>query len=90
MRTAIALVGNLLRVVFFPLWLLAWRARRPRSAWIELRLAAELGEIAMPQPPWRAFLARWQPRRLRSIAELRRLGVALGTDPRMEGLVVHI
>ena len=89
-RTALALLGNLLRLALFPLWLLARRARRPRSAWIEVRLAAEPSEVALPQPAWRGLLARWAPPRLRSIAELRRLGVALGTDPNVEGLLVHI
>ena len=89
-RSALALLGNLLRLALLPLWLLARRARRPRSAWIELRLAAEPTELALPQPAWRGLIARWAPRRIRSVSELRRIGVALGTDPRMEGMLVHI
>jgi hypothetical protein len=44
-RAALRLLGNLVRIGLWPLWLLVHYLRRPRTGWVEVRLAANLVEV---------------------------------------------
>src|SRR5687767_12924984 len=89
-RAALTLIGNLLRLVTVPLWLLRRSMLRPRSRFVHVRLAASPVELPTPIPLWQRWMRRNQPAGLTSIDTLWRLVREIAADPAVEGLVVAI
>lgn len=80
------LVGNLLRVVFFPLVLLRRHRASPKDGWVHLELDGAVLEMAPP----RSFLP-WAPRPTgMPLQRLRELVTAMLEDPRPAGLLVTV
>ncbi len=90
MRAALRLLGNLLRIALWPLWLGSRRLRRPRGRFVEVRLHAHPVEVAGRARLWQRLLRRDGAGRMRSIAELRELADLVGADPRADGLLLHL
>lgn len=91
-RMLLRLLGNLLRVLFAPVWLAARAARRKqRQKWLFLKLPKQLSELSgVEQPLWRRALTMRQPKTWNSIAELRELVEHLERDRHTPGLFVQI
>lgn len=89
-RALFAACANLLRIALAPLWLVVRAVARPQGAWVELRLAPHLREIATPQPLWRRVLRRARPERVTSLEDVRELCRRIAQDPRRRGLCVHV
>jgi protease IV len=89
-RSALTLFGNLLRLAFAPLWLLRRALLRPRSRFVQVRLAAAPVELPMPTPMWQRWMRRGQPEGLASIDLLWSLVREIAADPAVDGLVVAI
>lgn len=89
-RAALTLIGNLLRLVTLPLWLVRRSILRPRSRFVQVRLAASPVELPTPTPLWQRWMRRNQPAGLASIDTLWRLAREVAADPAVEGLVVIV
>ena len=86
--TLFALLGNLLRLPFYPLWLFAHRLRRPKGSWVLVRLRPRIVELPRPLEPWLRF---WPPaaRRLpTALSFLRDLFKEVVKDDRIEGVAL--
>ena len=90
MRLILGLVSNLLRLPFFPLWLLARVLARPRARWIALTVRERVVEIAPPRAFWMRFVPGLENRVPTSLRALRLLADHVEKDPRIEGLVVTL
>jgi protease IV len=90
MRALLALILNILRVPFWPLWRLLRVFGRPRARWVVVRLRPRLVELERPLP----FLARYVPGLARMLptplSVLRRLRERVAADPRVDGVVFVI
>ena len=84
---------DLIRLPFWPVWLLLRWLGRPRGTWVHAKIADGLSEIDVPQHPW-SPLARFVPalrrRRPTSVRAVARLVDAILADPGREGLIVEI
>lgn len=89
-RGALTLIGNLLRVALAPLWLLRRSLLRPRSRFVQVRLAASPVELPTPTPMWQRWLRRGQPPGLASIDLLWRLVREIAADPAVDGALIVI
>jgi protease-4 len=90
MRRALRFLGNLVRIGLLPLWLLTRHLLRPRGRWVEVRLDPHPVEIDGARPLLQRLLRRGGGRRLRSIAELRRLLGLLASEARIDGVLLHV
>ncbi|MCU0671712.1 MAG: signal peptide peptidase SppA [Myxococcota bacterium] len=90
MRTLFALVANLVRLPFFPLWWLARTLARPRPRWIALTIRDRVVEIAPPRAFWMRFVPGLETRVPTSLRALRLLADHVEKDPRLEGVVVTL
>ena len=90
MRTLFALVANLVRLPFFPLWWLARTFARPRPRWIALTIRDRVVEIAPPRAFWMRFVPGLETRVPTSLRALRLLADHVEKDPRLEGVVVTL
>ena len=91
MRTLLALLSNLVRLVMLPFWALAGLLGRPRSPWVFVRVGPRLRELRAPPPPLRRLIDRFSPRPTGpTLGELRRLADAIRADPRRRGLVISL
>lgn len=89
-RTLFALVANLVRLPFFPLWWLARTFARPRPRWISLTIRDRVVEIAPPRAFWMRFVPGLETRVPTSLRALRLLADHVEKDPRLEGVVVTL
>ena len=89
-RLIFGLVSNLLRIPFFPLWLLARVLARPRARWIALTIRERVVEVAPPRAFWMRFVPGLESRVPTSLRALRLLADHVEKDPRIEGLVVTL
>jgi protease-4 len=89
-RAALRLLGNLLRIGLWPLWVASRRLRRPRGRFVELHLHPHPVEVAGRAPLWQRLLRRTGDRGLRSIEELRQLAALIASDPSIDGLLLHL
>ncbi|HEX2675356.1 MAG TPA: hypothetical protein VHM19_01920, partial [Polyangiales bacterium] len=82
---------NLVRVALAPLWLASRLFARPKSPWVELRLASRLRELKTPAPLWQRVLPQAQ-RRLAatSLEDVRDLVRMMAGDASVQGLLVHL
>jgi protease-4 len=84
---------DLVRLPFWPLWIVIRYLTRPRGTWVHARIADVLTEIDVPPRPWLP-LGRWIPalerRRATSIRRVARLVDVILADPGREGLLVEI
>jgi len=89
-RTLFALVANLVRLPFFPLWWLARTLARPRPRWIALTIRDRVVEIAPPRAFWMRFVPGLETRVPTSLRALRLLADHVEKDPRLDGVVVTL
>jgi protease-4 len=89
-RTLFALVANLVRLPFFPLWWLARVFARPRPRWIALTIRERVVEIAPPRAFWMRLVPGLETRVPTSLRALRLLADHVEKDPRLEGVVVTL
>jgi protease-4 len=85
------LLGNLLRLPFFPIWWILRRLSRPRADWVHVRLHPRLVELTRPLP-WLVarffpFLAQGRPTPLE---HLRRLADHAARDARIRGVLIEM
>lgn len=86
-------VYDVLRLPFWPLWLLLRWVGRPRGRWVHARIQDGLTEIDPPARPWSLVqhlvpaLRRREPTSIRAVA---RLVDALLADPARQGLLIEI
>jgi protease-4 len=85
---ALRLLGNLLRVVFAPLWWLGHRLRRPKASWVELRLGPQIVALQPPAGRLARLAAAWRGPQPSSLEAIERLVDALVDDPRVDGLLL--
>ncbi|MCB9611599.1 MAG: signal peptide peptidase SppA [Sandaracinus sp.] len=90
MRLLYTLVANLLRLPFYPLWLLARAFARPRSKWLGLKIRERVVEVAPAQAFWLRFVPGLDKRLPTSLRALRRLVDHVVKDPHVEGLSVTL
>lgn len=86
-------VYDLVRLPFWPLWLLLRWIGRPRGTWVHARIADGLTEIDPPHHPWSPlgrFIPALRRRRPTSVRAISRLVDALLRDPGRVGLLVEI
>jgi protease-4 len=90
-RVLLRLFGNLLRILFAPLWLASRAAqRKQRRKWVYLKLPGHLSELRGVEAPWRRLLAMRKRNQLSSIEELRELVEYLEKDRDVPGLCLQI
>jgi protease-4 len=91
-RVFLRLLGNLVRLLLIPLWLVGrvFAARRSRGRWVVLRLSARVRQFRTKESPWRRLLSRSAELHTSSIEELEELVVALAKDSRIPGLLVFL
>ncbi len=77
-------------MALLPLWLLARRLSRPKSAWVELRLPARLVELRIADPLWKRLLPATRALRATSLEDVRELCRTIASDPRVVGLLVQV
>lgn len=86
-------IYDLVRLPFWPVWLLLRWLGRPRGTWVHARISDGLTEIDPEPRPW-APLARWIPalarRRPTSVRRVAKLVDVLLDDPGREGLVLEV
>ncbi len=93
LRIVFRALSDLVRLPFWPLWLLARWLGRPRGTWIHARIADSLSEIDPPTRPWSPlgrFIPALRRRQSTSVRAVARLVDAMLKDPGREGLLLEI
>lgn len=84
------LLRNLLVAPLFPLWWLSRALRRPKAAWIHVKLSPRIVELVRPQPWYARFVPRPDAIRPTSLEVLRKLAEHVAKAPEVRGMVIEV